>query len=86
MSRFNFAGEGSPFGNCSSPLAFGVNCSQQLECRFWSEANRSWDDWGCETSYSEGGGAAGGGGGGAIVCACNHLTEFAGIVIPTSAL
>jgi len=45
-------------------------------CHFWHEADEVWSTAGCTT---RGISAAG-----ELLCSCNHLTDFAGISIPTS--
>lgn len=52
-----------------------AQCDRALECRFWDGATREWSGTGCDTKQ---------GPTGALVCECNHLTDFVVFEFPSS--
>ena len=62
--------------SCVGDAPGAEGCDSKVECRWWDEDNATWSTDGCVAFVQADG---------SIGCSCNHLTEFAGIVIPTSA-
>lgn len=67
-------------GNCTEgqcvcmPTWYGTQCETQPTCRYWDVAAKNWSTDGCRmTSLVVGDDPREG----RIVCACDHLTEFA---------
>jgi len=67
-------------GVCACPAPFyGSRCEFQASCHFWDEDAERWSSAGCTTVPTPTGGDAN-----TLYCLCTHLTDFAGIEVPTS--
>eukprot|EP00964_Phaeocystis_antarctica_P153714 scaffold122067_cov51-Phaeocystis_antarctica.AAC.1 len=53
----------------------GAGCDEAVECNYWAEGKGGWSGAGCSTTGSSEAG---------IGCACDHLTDFITVVLPTS--
>lgn len=68
-------------GACTCvPPRHGRACSLVAECHFWEAGRAVWSTEGCATVPAPAGAAPGN-----MYCACTHLTDFAGIRVPTTA-
>ena len=79
----NCSGHGDcVFGRCAChPFWTGVNCSAELLCNYWDEAQGIWSSEGLVASPPPGGVSDG-----FLYCESTHLTEFGGVIqIPLSA-
>ena len=86
LGRHNCSGHGTcVHGRCwCDALYRGPACLQRLECRYWSEPEEAWSSSGLLTDNSSAAGAAAMAEG-LLRCESNHLTEFAGFSLPTTA-
>ena len=86
LGRHNCSGHGTCVrGRCwCDALYRGPACLQRLECRYWSELEEAWSSSGLLTDNSSAAGAAAMAEG-LLRCESNHLTEFAGFSLPTTA-
>jgi hypothetical protein len=68
-------------GGCACAFQYsGATCDVRTLCRFWDEAAAVWSTRGCVTLPTPAGGDNG-----TLYCACDHLTDFAGVSLPTTA-
>jgi hypothetical protein len=67
-------------GACACAFTYsGERCELRTLCRFWDEAASVWSTEGCVTLPTPAGGDTG-----TLYCACDHLTDFAGVSLPLS--
>jgi hypothetical protein len=64
--------------NCTSPF-YGPSCELKVACHYWDTAAQAYLTDGCETVAPPLGEDPS-----LLYCACTHLTDFAGILIPTN--
>ena len=83
--RSNCSGHGTcVHGRCwCDALYRGPACLHRLECTYWSESEQVWSSAGLSTDITSAAGAAALAVG-LLRCESNHLTEFAGFLLPTS--